>query len=129
MAGGGETVLVVDDEASIRLLCRVNLELEGYRVLVAESAADARAVLLSEPVHVALLDVHIGLDDGLELLAEIRSTHPETGVALLTGTAQIDPVEREGADALIPKPFELQQLVSTVRELARRPSGIDSSRR
>jgi DNA-binding NtrC family response regulator len=128
MAGGAETVLVVDDEASIRLLCRVNLELEGYRVLEAESVDDARAILSAEPVAVALLDVHIGLDDGLALLAEIRTTHPEIGVALLTGTAQIDPVEREGADALIPKPFELEQLVTTVRELALKPSGIDSSR-
>jgi DNA-binding NtrC family response regulator len=129
MAGGIATVLVVDDEASIRLLCRINLELEGYRVLEAESLDEARALLRGEPVDVVLLDVHVGLEDGRILLAEIREEHPEIGVAFLTGTAQLDPAEREGIDGLIPKPFLLEELVSTVRSLAARPSGIDSSHR
>jgi DNA-binding response OmpR family regulator len=129
MAGGIATVLVVDDEASIRLLCRINLELEGYRVLEAESLGEARALLAGEPVDVVLLDIHVGLEDGRVLLAEIREEHPEIGVAVLTGPAQIDPAERLGADGLIPKPFLLEELVSTVRSLAARPSGIDSSLR
>ena len=52
-------ILVVDDEPSIRLLCRVNLELEGYEVLEASSLATARATLEGDAVDVVILDVHL----------------------------------------------------------------------
>ena len=61
-------MLVVDDEPSIRLLCRVNLELEGYGVREAGALADARAVLAAEPVALVLLDMHIGNERGETLL-------------------------------------------------------------
>jgi DNA-binding NtrC family response regulator len=116
--GGGHSVLVVDDEPSIRLLCRVNLELEGYRVLEAETLARAREHLREAPVSVVLLDVHVGSEDGRVLLEEIRSEWPAVPVVLFSGTAPSDAVDAEGADAIIPKPFQLQQLVGTVSRLA-----------
>ena len=116
--GGGHSVLVVDDEPSIRLLCRVNLELEGYRVLEAGTLARAREHLREGPVSVVLLDVHVGSEDGRTLLDEIRSEWPGVRVVLFSGTAPSDAVDMEGADAIIPKPFQLQQLVGTVSRLA-----------
>jgi DNA-binding NtrC family response regulator len=110
-----QTVLVVDDDASIRLLCRVNLELEGWRVLEAASIGAARAQLADARVDVVVLDVHVGMDDGVAFAEELRRLHPTIGVALLTGSADPDV---SGADALIPKPFTLEQLVDTVRDLA-----------
>ena len=121
MEGHAPLVLVVDDEPSIRLLCRVNLELEGYRVLEAGTLADARRALTDEPVHVALLDVHVGADDGRELLRELRESRPEIQVALLSGSAARERIAREEADALIPKPFVLDDLVATVGRLANAP--------
>jgi DNA-binding NtrC family response regulator len=115
---GGQTVLIVDDEPSIRLLCRVNLELEGYRVLEAGNLAEAREALASEPVAVALLDVHLGRDDGRELLREVQTERPELQVALLSGTAAREDIAREQADALISKPFVLDDLIGTVGRLA-----------
>jgi two-component system, OmpR family, KDP operon response regulator KdpE len=115
------TVLVVDDEPSIRLLCRVNLELEGYRVLEAATLDDARRALATEPVNVALLDVHVGAGDGRELLRELREGHPGVQVALLSGSAAREQIAREGADALIPKPFVLDDLIATVGRLAAAP--------
>jgi DNA-binding response OmpR family regulator len=115
------TVLVVDDEPSIRLLCRVNLELEGYRVLEAGTLDVARAALAVEPVHVALLDVHVGSADGRELLRELRERHPRVRVALLSGSADREQIAREEADALIPKPFVLEELIATVARLAAAP--------
>jgi DNA-binding NtrC family response regulator len=112
------TVLVVDDEPSIRLLCRVNLELEGYRVLEAGSIPAARETLGSASVDVMLLDVHVGSDDGRDFLAEVRSDFPDLPVAMLTGTAELSRGEREAADAVIPKPFPLEQLSATVERLA-----------
>jgi two-component system, OmpR family, KDP operon response regulator KdpE len=115
------TVLIVDDEPSIRLLCRVNLELEGYRVVEAGSLREAREALASGAVQVALLDVHLGPDDGRELLRELRSDHPEVQVALLSGSAAREEIAREQADALISKPFVLDDLIGTVGRLASTP--------
>jgi DNA-binding response OmpR family regulator len=107
-------VLVLDDDASLRMLCRVNLELDGYRVLEASSVADAREALASEHVDAILLDVHLSDGDGRELLDELGAERPPA--ALFTGT---EPLSRVAglADAVIPKPFEIGLLRSTVEQL------------
>ena len=113
------TVLVVDDDAAIRLLCRVNLELEGHRVFEAAYLDQAKAVLAKEHVDVVLLDLHLGNERGLDLLAELRRDRPEVAVALLTGSPQArSPEEEATADAVISKPFEIEELGRTVRRLA-----------
>ena len=122
MEGDLTTVLVVDDEPSIRLLCRVNLELEGYHVLEAATLDDARRAVADASVDVAILDVHVGPDDGRELLRELRAERPEVQVALLSGSAERERIAREGADALIPKPFVLEELIATVGRLATAPA-------
>ena len=118
MSGDSETVLVVDDEAAIRLLCRVNLELEGYRVVEAATIEEARAALEAEDVGVVLLDVHVGTGDGREFLKELRSDACDVPVAFFTGSADADAIASLGADGVIPKPFLLEDLVHTVRRLA-----------
>jgi len=109
------TALVVDDDASIRLLCRINLELDGWRVVEAGTLQEARAELDGDEVHVVVLDVHVGLDDGIEFMHEVRRDHPRLKVALLTGSEQ---VADSGSDAVIPKPFTIEQLTATVANLA-----------
>lgn len=104
------TILVVDDEPSLRLLCRVNLELEGHRVLEAATLADARRILASETVDVVLLDVHVGADNGLDLIAD---AHPAK-VVLLTGSAEIDPATGASVAAVLGKPFTLEELADAV---------------
>ena len=108
------TVLVVDDDPSIRMLCRVNLELEGYRVLEAETIEAAQALLRDEAVDVVLLDVHVGTGSGFALLGDIRSER----VALFTGSFEVDPEQRSLVDAVLTKPFTLTQLSETVEQLA-----------
>jgi len=117
MATGVGTVLVVDDEPSLRLLCRVNLELEGLRVLEAATLAEARAHLEREHVDVAVRDVHLGSGDGRDLLDELRAAESATRIVMLTGS--VDPVggRYAAADRVVMKPFEPAQLVATVREL------------
>jgi DNA-binding response OmpR family regulator len=113
------TVLIVDDDAAIRLLCRVNLELEGHRVSEAAYLDQARSVLAQEPIDVVLLDLHIGNERGLDLLRELRRDRPEVAVALLTGSPQErSPDEEATADAVISKPFEIEELGRTVRRLS-----------
>jgi DNA-binding response OmpR family regulator len=118
MAMGDATVLVVDDEPPLRLLCRVNLELEGFRVLEAATLADARAQLESELVHVVVLDVHVGNDDGRDLLAELRATGSPVRVAMLTGSVYPSNGGFAAADRVLTKPFDPLDLIASVRELA-----------
>jgi DNA-binding response OmpR family regulator len=118
MGGRGVTVLVVEDEPSIRLLCRVNLELEGHRVLEAGSLAEARQELEANEVDVVLLDRHVGSEDGYELLRELRDRESGIRIALFTGSVEIGSEDRRIADAVLAKPFAIDELLSTVRGLA-----------
>jgi DNA-binding NtrC family response regulator len=108
-------VLVVDDDPSLRLLCRVNLELEGYRVVEAGTVSEAQQALDHEPVDVILLDVHLGNERGLTLVSAIEERGLGASMALLTGS----PVAHlpDGV-AVIPKPFDIADLSTTVRRLA-----------
>lgn len=124
MNAHSQTVLVVDDDPSIRLLCRVNLELEGCTVREAGSLDQAREELRRGEVEVMLLDVHVGSRHGAELLAEIRRDHPGLPVAMLTGSADLPAVEGIRADAVLFKPFTLEQLTGTVRALTALAAGM-----
>jgi DNA-binding NtrC family response regulator len=112
------TILIVDDDESLRLLCRVNLELDGYRVLEAQSLADAEAVLAGEAVDLFLLDVHVGADDGVALMRSLRERQHAAAVVLFTGSARLDAATMAEADGIVPKPFRLEQLLDVVRRLA-----------
>jgi DNA-binding NtrC family response regulator len=111
------TVLVVDDDAAIRFLCRVNLELDGWSVREAEAIAQARRTLAAAAVDIVLLDVHVGVDSGLDFIAEIRERNPGVPVVLLTGSVGSPGLEGVDADAIISKPFTLDQLTGTLGRL------------
>jgi DNA-binding response OmpR family regulator len=108
--------LVVDDDAALRLLCRVNLELEGFAVREAATLAEAEAAIAAERPDVVLLDVHLGGEQTHDLLARLRADG--IPVVLVTGSVDIDDY-RDGADAVLGKPFVPQTLVETARRLAR----------
>jgi DNA-binding response OmpR family regulator len=111
------TVLVVDDDAAIRFLCRVNLELDGWAVHEAAAIGQARETLAATPVDIVLLDVHVGVDSGLDFIAEIRERHPGVPVVLLTGSVGSPRLDGADAEAVISKPFTLDQLTGTLEKL------------
>ncbi len=110
-------MLVVDDEPSLRLLCRVNLELAGLRVLESGTIPAARKVLDSEPIDVALLDVHVAGHDGRDLLDELRASDSPVRIVFLTGSADIRGARLAAADAVLAKPFEPDELVAIIQRL------------
>lgn len=114
-AGGQRTILVADDDDGLRLLCRVNLELEGYRVVEASGADDVERALAEEDVDGVLLDIHLGSDDGLALAREIRERRPGVRIAFFTGS--VEPPNGGLADGFLAKPFSLEDLTETVRQL------------
>ncbi len=115
MGGDTTTVLVVDDDPSLRLLCRVNLELEGYAVVEAGSIDEAETALENGGVDVVLLDMHLGNERGVSLVPTLEQRGLGSATALLTGSPSRD--LPDGA-IVIPKPFAIDELTETVRRLA-----------
>lgn len=108
--------LVVEDDAALRMLSRVNLELEGFEVDEAGTLEQAEAALARSRPDVVLLDVHLGSTDTTALLVRIRADG--IPVALVTGSADVS--EHAGnADAVLEKPFAPHTLIETARRLAR----------
>ena len=112
------TVLVVDDDASLRRTLELRLREEGYRVLTAESAEHALARLAVDPPDLVITDVRMGGMDGLALFAEIQRDQPLVPVMILTAHGNVpDAVDatRKGAFAYLTKPIEASELLRQVR--------------
>jgi len=107
---------VVDDDAALRTLVRVNLELEGFEVSAAGTYAEAAAAIAGGGFDVVLLDVHLAGRDTNELLEQLRAEG--VPVALVTGDAALD-VLGDRADAVLAKPFDPFALVEVAQRLAR----------
>jgi DNA-binding response OmpR family regulator len=114
------TVLVVEDDPAIRYLCRVNLELDGWTVHEAAALERAREILEADRVDIVLLDVHIGADRGLDLIVEVRERSPGLPIVILTGSVGSPGLVGVDADAVISKPFTLDELTGTLRRLVPR---------
>ena len=118
-------ILVLDDEAEIADLVELFLKNEGYNVYKFYSSSEAIKCINSTPLDLALLDVMLPDEDGLEILRKIRQT-PETRrvpVIMVTAkTTELDKVKGLdlGADDYITKPFGIMELISRVKALLRR---------
>jgi two-component system OmpR family response regulator len=120
VAGDHRVVVVADDDEAMRLLCRVNLELEGYRVVEAANEAEIESALEREDVALVLLDIRLGREDGVGIARALREQHPGLPVAFLSGSVRFGDELAEVSDARIRKPFTLEELIETVHRLARR---------
>lgn len=117
-------VLIVDDEVPLQELLQHALERDGYRVVVAGTAADGVAAFERESPDAILLDVMLPDRSGRDVCQEIRS---RSTVPIIMLTALDDEVDKVvglelGADDYITKPFGLSELRSRVRAVLRRAS-------
>jgi CheY-like chemotaxis protein len=122
------TVLVVEDEASVRRLTRRALEAAGFRVLEAEDGAQALRLAEGALLDLVVTDIVMPGMSGVELAERIAPSHPGLPVLFVSGYADEAP-EAHGAKAagreLLGKPFRPRQLVERARRLieARRRGG------
>jgi CheY-like chemotaxis protein len=121
-------VLVVDDDEVIRRLIAVNLQLEGFEVETAVDGQDCLDRVTDIAPDVITLDVMMPRLDGWETAIRLRRS-PDTAhikVVLITARAQEDDKirgARVGADAYLTKPFDPNEMIRVVRELAVRDPG------
>jgi len=124
MTGKQATILIVDDEETVRRLLHQKLSGEGYHCAEASSADQAVDKLRSNAVELVILDIKMPGKSGVELLPEIKANYPDTAVIMataITDTHIAIQCMKEGAYDYLTKPFSLDEvLLSVDRALEKR---------
>ena len=118
----GPVVLVVDDDAGVREFVRANLELEGYLVREAASAAEGLTALEQEPPDLILLDVMMPEVDGWEMLRQVQERFGVGAIPVIVFSGQVeeravDVAESRGARGFLGKPFDPQRLIDQAKQI------------
>jgi two-component system, NtrC family, response regulator AtoC len=119
------TILVVDDDRTIREGLVRTIVAAGLQARAAEGVVEARAALSRGGVDGVLLDVRLRDGDGIELLAELRGTHPALPVVMATAYGDSERTihaMKLGAFDYVTKPFDLDQLLDTLRRAVKAPA-------
>jgi CheY-like chemotaxis protein len=113
------TILVVDDDQSIRDLLRMHLSAAGYEVHVAEDAIAAGYLVLRSPPDLIICDVHMPHMDGFEFIAALKAdaTLPKIPVIFLTSNDEGDERGKQlGAAGYVTKPVRSDRLLALVAQ-------------
>ena len=120
--GQGETVLIVDDEANVRIAAEALLVGAGYKVVVAEDGTEAVAVFMQhrDAIKVLLTDVMMPFMDGPTLIRTLRRLNPNLKVIVSTGradNAHAAELEALRVQACVAKPYTREKLLTTLDDL------------
>jgi two-component system OmpR family response regulator len=117
-------LLLVDDEAALREPLAEYLARQGFVVIQAASAAEARTRLRDDPVDLVLLDIMMPGEDGLSLCRHLAESKAIPTILLTARTETTDRIVglEIGADDYVTKPFEPRELVARIRSVLRRSS-------
>ncbi|MBV9217763.1 MAG: PAS domain S-box protein [Acidobacteria bacterium] len=119
--GGGETVLVVDDEENIQLIVQATLEKHGYEVLTASDGTDALAVYAQNGggISLVLTDMAMPYMDGIAMARALRKIDPDVQIIAMSGLMspeQIAELTSLGIETYLSKPFTADQLLTAVAD-------------
>ena len=129
----GKTVLIVDDEAPIREMIAVALEMADYDYLEAADAREAHALIIDKQPDMILLDWMLPGTSGVELARRLKKEEATADIPIIMLTAKVEEDNKiqgleVGADDYITKPFSPRELVARLKAVLRRatPPGVDS---
>ena len=114
------TVLIIDDDRSMRLTLSMIVQEEGYSVLTAASGEEGLAVAERAPVDVALIDMKMPGISGDEVCLALKRIRPAAEVILVTAHVAAEAAERAmaaGADSIVYKPLDLDALLGRISAL------------
>jgi CheY-like chemotaxis protein len=109
-------VLIVDDELDILAMLRNVLEEAGFMVLTAPDGKAALALLAHTPVALVLTDLMMPQLTGLQLAQQLRSDPRTAAIPVLVMSAALPPHMPDVFAAVLPKPFDLDELVTTLHQ-------------
>lgn len=128
---GGETILIVEDDRSLREGLAMNFQLRGYRVLTAADGDEGIRAAFDERPDLIILDIMLPGPSGLEILSELRARAERVPVLILsardTTDNKIEGLET-GADDYVSKPFELPELLARAEVMLRRQRSLVQGR-
>jgi len=119
-------ILVIEDESSLSMAIRDELEFEGFEASVVEDGITGLDRILAEAPDLVILDLMLPGKSGFEICREVRGRGMDTPIIMLTARAQeVDRVKglELGADDYVIKPFSLAELVARIRAVLRRTQG------
>lgn len=112
------TILLIDDEATIRMIFQVALERAGYNVLTAENGKHGLRLLEHQAVDLIIVDIFMPELDGFELIPLLRASHPASKIIAISSESgegsYLDAARYLGAHDTLKKPFSPQELLDTV---------------
>lgn len=122
-----KTILVVDDDDSVRRGLRCVLVTEGYQVIAASNGREAVQVFRAHPCDLALLDMNMPLLNGWGTIGGLRSLDPTLPVILITARPDQRSLASEAGVELMEKPLDLQHLLRRIGDLVTKPPGDASA--
>lgn len=127
----GKSILIVDDEAPIREMIAVALEMAGYECLEADNSKDAHALIVDRKPDLILLDWMLPGTSGLELARRLKRDELTDAIPIIMLTAKGDEDNKvqgleTGADDYITKPFSPRELVARLKAVLRRTGHMES---
>jgi DNA-binding NtrC family response regulator len=128
------TILIVEDDASLRRLTQVQLDKLGYQTRIAADVSEGLDILRREPVELVISDLHLPSESGMDLLKRVRTEYPETKFVIVTAYGSINTAieaMKSGAYDYLTKPLhpvELRALVERVFEQQRLAEEVEVAR-
>ena len=117
-----QSILVMDDDGSVRAAVRTVLEGAGYNVVTAADAEEAAVRFVPEEIDLVILDLNLPLRSGWDAFEQLTTQYPTTPVIIMTGMPdQYRTAQAVGVGALIEKPIEVPALLKTMKELLAEP--------
>ena len=128
MSNASQKILIIDNEPAIRTLVRMLLELNGYKVIEAETALQGETEVSTHNPELVLVHLGTADEDWLVLIRHIRCRSPVPIVVLSSRTTQEEKVLalRAGADDYVTKPFSAPELLARIAARLRNVGAPDN---